>query len=85
MKTKGQEPITFSLSTADTLIQAKKVNIFNLNEEEIIEFIADLLEHKHTANNRAGKKYLFISGEVLPEKFKQELVKNNIDFKEMIF
>jgi len=81
---RGTSPLDFDLATADTLIEAKKRNLFFLEGNQLNTFVESLIKHRDVAKEVAGKKYLFISGETLPETLKQKLTEQNIDFIEIL-
>ena len=81
---RGTSPLDFDLATEDTLIEAKNRNFHSLTDDQMETMLKSFIDHKRTAHNIAGKKYLFVSGEILPEKLRQELIKNCIDFREII-
>jgi len=81
---RGTSPLDFDLATVDTLIEAKNRKFACFSENDIADLIDSIIKHRDTAVNVVGKKYLFISGELLPELLKQKLTENNIDFIEVL-
>ncbi|MFA6066667.1 MAG: hypothetical protein WC707_05805 [Candidatus Babeliaceae bacterium] len=80
------DPLDFDLATCDTLIECKYRNFYHdaIDPDKLDTLMRSIVRHKITAEEVAGKKFLFVSGKALPEPLKDALKNNNVDFLEIL-